>query len=818
MSVYSPFYVDVWLPLALPGSYTYIVPEELTKGIRLGQRVEVGFGKNKHYAGIVVRAHHNAPGFPGVKEVQAIIDEDILVMPQHLDFWQWIADYYLCTPGEVMIAAIPSFLRLESETVYLINPELPDALTTLSDDGYLIIEALQSRETLTYGEIQLILQRKTIGTILQQLIRGGWIQTREDLESEYIPRKTKYTKLSSPYSENPESLHQAFDLVKRSEKQTRILLAMIDSHHQHPDASIPVAEIQKRTDTTISDFQSLVKKEIISIWEESGNILEPGLKAGSDYTLTSEQADAWQSIQSAFQEKKPVLLQGVTGSGKTHLYAHCIKDAIGGGGQVLYMCPEIALTTQLIKRLEILTGIPVFVFHSKASLKQRAEAFTAARNHPGLFVTARSGIFLPFTKLTCIIVDEEHDASYKQSDPAPRYHARDVAIYLARTSGANILLGSATPSLETYQRAISGKYQLIQLPNRYGSGGAPDFKLITYKDFQDNAPVFSKTLLDAIQKTVEGGKQVILFRNRRGYAPLLTCTQCSWVQHCNQCDVPMTWHQWSEILTCHYCTQKMQKQTRCPECGNEPLLLSGFGTEKAADELQQFFPKLRIARLDTDTARTSKAIAKILDDFGAGEYDVLIGTQMVTKGLDFANVQLVGILAADGLFVYPDFRSNERAFQLMYQVGGRAGRTDHSGQVLIQARFDHYPILQDVLRQDWEGFYRRELEERTQFHYPPYTRIIQLRISHPDVHIIKQAAQWLFQEFQSKGLPVQIQGPVEPMPSKVRNQYLREFQIKCPPRQDILDQVKKSLLELKLQCMHVSQFQKVRFRWNVDPA
>ncbi|MBX2893059.1 MAG: primosomal protein N' [Saprospiraceae bacterium] len=812
-------YADIILPLALPKrTYTYAVPDVLTTLVQPGVRVEVQFGRSKIYSGLVERVHSETPDYQ-TKNIIAVLDEVTVVTPQQLQLWDWLADYYCCTLGEVMQVALPGHLKLTSETKLVFNPNFGDDFSELSNDEYLVAEALHIQNEVTIDDARKILNKKTVFPVVQSLLNRGVLFLREDLQEKFKPRKVTAVRLAEPYRSQPDLLKEVFSELQNKERQVEILMAYMALSRRQP--VVLRQEVLQKADVSPSSFATLVKKGILETYDREVSRLsgyEDELADAGE--LSPEQRRAFSEIKDCFSTKNVALLHGVTGSGKTRIYVELIRDAIRQGGQILYLLPEIALTTQLVERLQRIFGSEVAVYHSKINYNERVEVWRSAAAGKPVVMAARSGLFLPFQNLQLVIVDEEHDASFKQFDPAPRYHARDTAIYLAKLYGAKVLLGTATPALETYHNATTGKYGLVELNERFGGLQLPEFQPIDLREQYKNRQmqsIFSTPLLEGLQSALDNGEQVILFQNRRGYSPVLECQTCGWTAQCRHCDVSLTFHKHSNRLQCHYCGYQREPVSVCPACGSGKITLLSFGTEKIEEELKIFLPKARIARMDLDTAGTKSNLAALLNDFEEKRIDILVGTQMVTKGLDFENVGVVGILSADQLVRFPDFRAGERAYQLLTQVAGRAGRKNKQGRVLMQAFNPSHPVLQEVLKGDFAGFIRRELGERREFRYPPFTRLIHLTLRHKDAHIVHDAAAFFGKLLREK-LGDRVLGPVLPHIPRVRGLYAENIMLKLEKSAPLLANA-KALIRHSTEIMLGRQgFGQVLVGVDVDPV
>ncbi len=785
--------------------------------IQAGSRVAIQLGRQKKYAGIVKAVHGQAPLDYKTKPLLDLLDKDPVVYPAQLAFWQWLASYYMCTEGEVLNAALPAHLKLSSETILLYNDAFGDDLTTLDEDEYLVAEALHIRKELRIGEVQMILDKVDVYSTIKRLIEKKVCLVHEELKEAYREKKENYVQLHPMYEEE-EKLAALFNEMGRAPKQMELLLAYL--HLLKTQGSVLQSELLKKSGATAAQLKGLVDKNIV--WIEKRVVDRvPGSKAEAhiDFTLSPAQEIALQAVRNNFEHKPVTLLHGVTSSGKTQVYVKLIEECIATGKQVLYLLPEIALTAQIIRRLQKHFGSKIGIYHSRFNNNERVEIWNKVKSGElQIVLGARSSLLLPFRDIGLIILDEEHDASYKQQDPAPRYHARDAAIYYASLFGAKVLLGSATPSLESYFNAQQGKYGLVTLQERFGGVEMPAIEIADVKQPTAEKQMlhnFTPMLVDAVKQTLEAGKQVILFQNRRGYAPFLLCSTCGWIPNCKQCDVSLTWHRNSDKLHCHYCGTQYPYLFTCAACGSQTLVPKSFGTEKIEEDLQQVFPGARIARMDVDAVRNKDSHNKMIQQLEQQRIDILVGTQMVVKGLDFENVNLVGILSADSLLSYPDFRVNERAYQLMEQVSGRAGRKHGKGQVIIQASNTRHPVLQYVTLHDYKAMYEAEISERQRFGYPPFVRLLKITIKHKKQVVAEQAAQvlgnWLYPH-----LGPQLVGPAVPLVGRVRNNYLQEMLIKLPRDTKVIAQTKQLLREHFIKLQAEKKFRSVIITPDVD--
>ena len=784
--------------------------------IQPGIRVEVPFGKRKVYTALVQSTHHEAPKAYAAKDVIAITDETPIVHERQLSFWKWMSEYYCCHLGEVMQAALPAYFRLDSETVYMKAENYEGEILDLPDDEYLVASALEHQEQLTLEDIRLILQKKGVTKIIKSLLDKKVIVHQEFIEERYRPKMEVFCRLHPDYHSR-EQQHMAFNLLQRSPKQTDVLLAYLDM--SRTGEWVKRGEVLSKAEVTGSVFKALVEKGIFEIEDRPVYRVKTESLHQDVVPLSQAQSEVLDSIESQFAEHSVVLLRGVTASGKTHVYTELIRKILSEGKQVLYLLPEISLTSQLIQRLEGMLG-KVGVYHSKFNPAERVETWhKVLLEEYHVVVGARSAIFLPFKNLGLIIVDEEHDGSYKQQDPAPRYQARDCSIYVAHTFKAKVLLGSATPSLESWVNVQSGKYGYAVLDKRFSGMELPDLHFINMAKARKEQRVvglISDELQAAMHHSLSKGRQVILFQNRRGYAPQLECHDCGWIPYCKNCDVSLTYHKYSDQLKCHYCGFSQSPPTSCQQCKSTHLEQKGSGTERVEDDLQVLFPDARILRMDYDTAKGKYAHEKIIAQFAEGEAEILVGTQMVTKGLDFSNVGLVGVLNADSLLHYPDFRAMERAWQVLHQVSGRAGRSEQKGEVYIQIGNPSHPITHYLRDQEPKQFYDNEWKERAKFHYPPYNRLIHISIRDKQEKTAHDAALFFYKQLHQR-IQGECLGPGVPGLSRLKGLYLREILLKLPKNQAILNAAKVSIEEVRQLMFQYQAFKNVRILVDVDP-
>lgn len=794
-------YAEIIIPLALPKNYTWSVPVSLQETARVGCRVEVNLGKNKRYAGIIKRLHTDKPDFFETKDILNVLDVEPVVYEEQLKLWEWIAGYYMCSEGEVMAAALPAHFKLSSETILVYNEEYGDDFSAFNHDEYLVGEALLIKKELKLTEVQQLLDSSHVYPVINSLINKKVCFVWEALKQTYTAKKETYVLLNPQY-DNEEELEKLLNedkKLQRAEKQMELLLSYL--HLTKTEGEVTKPGLLKKSGATDAQLKGLVDKKIL--WTEKRVVdrlqyLPKDVKI--DFELSADQQHALAQVQEQLKAKSVCLLHGVTSSGKTQIYIKLIEEQVKKGKQVLYMLPEIALTSQVIRRLQKHFGGYIGIYHSKFSQNERVEIWHKVKTGElKVILGARSSVFLPYQDLGLIICDEEHDTSFKQQEPAPRYNGRDAAIYFAALFKAKVVLGSATPSIESYYNAVNGKYGLVELAQRYGDFQLPPIEIIDTKKVEqkDRSKVMlSPQLQQAIKEVLERNRQVILFQNRRGYDPYQVCSVCGWIPQCKYCDVSLTYHKITNKLLCHYCGTTYPPVHTCMACGSHQFVQRNFGTEKIEEQLQETFPEAKVARMDIDTVRGKNAHDVLIQQFEQKRIDILVGTQMVVKGLDFDNVDLVGILDADGLLHFADFRVNERAFQLMEQVSGRAGRKQATGKVVVQTTQPSHPVLQYVKQHDYKKMFADEIDKRKHFAYPPFSRTIQLTFKHKFREVVERAAQQFADSLKNK-YGDYIIGPAEPVISRIRNQYLMELLIKLPRdtktilrcKADILDQV-----------------------------
>ena len=812
------YFIEVVLPLAVTKTFTYQVSQTEFNYIQLGMRVAVPFGKTKIYTALVIDKNNKPPQLYQPKEIHQILDDKPVVNSFQIEHWKWIASYYMCSLGEVFRSALPSGYILESETIISAkqNHEIPNE--ELKDDEYLILEALKSQSSITIQEVIKILGKKTVFPVINKLLTKGALVLEEEISEKYKPKLVRYIKLQDEFLQQ-DKLAELLALLSNAKKQRELVLHYFQLQAKEK-GPISVKKLVEISGCSSAIIKSLVDKLIFEEYYLVNDRVAFEKEENSEFVLSEAQQNAFDSIKTNLEEFDVNLLHGVTASGKTEIYIKLLEEYVQAGKQVLFLLPEIALTTQLVQRLTAYFGNEVAVFHSKYSNNERIEVWNQVlENSPKakVVIGVRSALFLPFSNLGCIIVDEEHEQTYKQTDPAPRYHARDAAIVLAKQHKAKVLLGSATPSLETYYNVQSKKYGLTELTIRYGNVVLPEIELIDIKDKYFRKKMtghFSDVLLEGITETIANGEQVILFQNRRGFSPYVECTTCGHVPHCPSCDVSLTYYKFKNQLRCHYCGYSIANPTHCHTCQSVDLTTKGFGTEQIEMELKTIFPDKNIGRMDQDTTRGKFGFEKIIDSFKNREIDVLVGTQMLAKGLDFDNVTMVGILNADNLLNQPNFRAYERAFQMIMQVSGRAGRSEKKGKVLIQTYNPYHNTIQQVLSNDYLGMYKEQIYERQNFKYPPFFRLIKLTLKHRDFDKLKEGSLW-FYNVLVQNLPIPVLGPEEPAINRIRNEYIRTIMIKIPATVH-LGNTKVIITKMRNSFEAIPQYRSIKITLNVD--
>lgn len=814
-------YVDVIVPLPLSGTFTYTVPNSLSDKIGVGSRVIIQFGKKKYYTGIICRIHEKEFIEPDIKEIVTLLDEQPVVLPQQLKFWEWISSYYMCTIGEVYKAALPSALKLESETLVFLNDSFEsDEKFTPNEEKIFYI--LSSEKPLRISEIEKTTKIANAIPYIKSLSDKGAIFINENIGEKYRIKTETAIRLAKDYSE--EELSAIADELKRAKKQQQLFLFFLGMREDaEGTAGFFVFKKQLSEDAGISPavIDALVDRGYLESFPYEISRFDYGqANLHSAKKLNSFQEKAYQEIKESFKDKEVTLLHGVTSSGKTEIYIRLIKEALENSKQVLYLLPEIALTTQITERLKSVFGDKLLVYHSRFNENERAETwYNLLKNEePKVVLGARSAIFLPFRDLSLIIVDEEHESSYKQQDPAPRYNAKNASLVLASMHNSNVLLGTATPSIETYHNALSGKFGLVELNKRHEEIELPEIVTVNTRDLRRRKQMktlLSPPLLHEMKDVLEKGEQVILFQNRRGFAPILECKTCSWTPICQHCDVSLTYHKGQRAMVCHYCGAVYSIPEQCPNCETATLEIQGYGTERVEELVSEELPQANTLRMDLDTTRSKRAYEHIISDFESNKADVLIGTQMVSKGLDFENVSLVGILSADSMLNYPDFRSHERAFQLMMQVSGRAGRKNKRGKVILQTAHPEHSIISYVKNHDYLSFYQTQIEERKLFRYPPFYRLIEIVLRHKNENIVDSMAnnlsQLLRQSFHDRVL-----GPTKPNVSRIQSLHIRKIILKIE-NQASPQKVREIIESYRKYIQANPNYKSVLLHYDVDP-
>lgn len=813
------YFVEVILPLSLSKTFTYRISEAEYNYIQPGMRIAVPFGKSKIYTSLAVEVHRNNPTLYEAKEIHQILDEKPIVNSFQIQHWQWIASYYMCAIGDVFRSALPSALLLENETIISQKQDVFIDESLLTDDEFLVFEALQYQSSIKIDAISAILNKKNIFPIIQSLLDKNVLVLHEEMNETYKPKLIRYVRLHTKYSSS-ESLNELLETLKNAAKQREIVLSyfQLSASFKKP---ITVKHLVETANSTTQIVKALVDKEIFEeYYLQEDRVNFDKNKKENQLQLSQAQQKAFDELQQNFETKEVNLLHGVTSSGKTEIYIKLIESYLANEKQVLYLLPEIALTTQLVTRLTSYFGNKVAVFHSKYNNNERVEVWKQVLENSEkaqVVIGARSALFLPFSNLGLIIVDEEHEQTFKQVDPSPRYHARDSAIVLANFQKAKVVLGSATPSIETYYNAQSGKYGLVEISERYGKVQMPEIQLVDLKDKYFRKKMnghFSDDLIESITEAISLGEQVILFQNRRGFSPVVECMTCGHVPQCQQCDVSLTYHKHKNQLRCHYCGYSIANPTNCHNCSSVDLTTKGFGTEQIQQELVTLFPNAKIGRMDQDTTRGKFGFEKIIDSFKNREFDILVGTQMLAKGLDFDNVSLVGIMNADNMLYHPDFRAFERSYQMMTQVAGRSGRSEKRGKVVIQTYNPNHNTIQQVTNNDYIGMYKEQLYERSIYKYPPYFRMIKFTLKHRDFDKLKEGSMWLYQVMQ-QNLSIPVLGPEEPPISRIRNEYIRTIMIKIPQNVP-LTPTKKTIQKILNSFETVAQYRAIKIAVNVD--
>ncbi|NQU87899.1 MAG: primosomal protein N' [Mariniphaga sp.] len=818
-------FADVILPLPIYGPFTYQISDVLISELEVGKRVIVQFGSKKFYSVIVSDIHNKKPKDFEVKQIVSVLDEAPVIYPENIKFWNWISEYYCCTNGDVMKAALPAGLKMESSTKIMVAADFNK--DELNQEEKNVFEIL-GNEAKTLREIENKSSLPLSFSFIQSMLEKKYLQIEEKIYSKYKAKTEAFVSLNKAIK-NENNLNRKFDELKKAKKQNELLIhfcSKVEVFSQNVKKDISRKKLLHGTGYSLAVLKGLVEKGILDVkHKEVSRLDEISAEQGELNLLNPFQENALKEIKELFNTKNTILLHGVTSSGKTEIYTHLIEEVIGKGQQMLYLVPEIALTTQLIQRLKRIFGKKVGVYHSRLNDSERVEIWnqvgsfgSSEGNSHQIILGARSSVFLPFKNLGLIVVDEEHENSYKQFDPSPRYNARDLAVLLGIQYKAKVLLGTATPSFETYYNVQTGKFGLVELFQRFGEMELPE---IIVSDLQSAykrklmKSFLAPELYEKIDKSLERNEQVILFQNRRGYAPFVECMECGWIPKCQRCDVSLTYHKFKKQLTCHYCGYYIFMPGNCHECGSQDIKTRGIGTEKIEDELKGLFPSARIARMDFDSTRTKNALEKLIRNLETGNTDILVGTQMVTKGLDFEHVNVVGILNADNLLNFPDFRAHERSFQLISQVSGRAGRKHRKGSVIIQTSQPDHPIINDIKNYSFKETYNRQLSERKLFKYPPFYRLIKIVVKHKNTGKVDKVSQELA-DLLHQNKQFRILGPEFPLVSRVSLWYKKEIWIKLN-RDNQLSEYKKVIVKSIEKIKHLPDNGGTAFNIDVDP-
>lgn len=815
-------FAEILLPIPVKGTFTYRVPVDFRADVAQGTRAVVRFGRNKIYSGLIMELHQEQPLNYKTKDILDVLDDQRIVTNQQFELWSWLSDYYMAHKGEVMNVALPSALKLASESKIKLHPAYDGLLSDLSMAEQKIIENLTENSSLTIKEISTLTAYKNVMPLIKNLIEKEAVIMLEELNHRFKQKKESFLKLAEPYCSSDKELSDLLDAFSvKAYRQMEVLMLLLGKAGSDRSQAVAKKLLLKENSSSYGSIKALIERNILieekRITSRLGQFKAKAMV--SDIQLSGNQEKALQEVKAGFSQNKVTLLHGVTSSGKTEIYIHLIEDKIKQGKQVLFLLPEIALTAQIINRLTRYFGEDVAIYHSRFNEQERTEVWNSVlQKQSKLIVGARSALFLPYQKLGLVIVDEEHDSSYKQYSPAPRYQGRDVAVILGHLFQADVILGSATPSIESYANAKSGKYHLVELFQRYGDMQMPEIQVADLAEAARNKALYSHysgMLLNAIKKTLNKNQQVILFQNRRGFSLRVQCQQCGWMPECPNCDVGMIYHKYQNQLRCHYCGHRAKVPAECPSCGSTNIKMQGFGTEKIEEDLPVYFPDARIARMDLDSTRSKNAYYDIISRFQDHKLDILVGTQMVTKGLDFDHVGLVGVMNMDNMLGFPDFRAFERAFQLLAQVSGRAGRKSERGKVIVQTRQPYHSVIRYAMENNYKEMFNTQLQDRKLYHYPPYYRLIQLTLKHKEQDTVYKASMMLAAALKTK-LGKRILGPEFPAVSRVRNQYLRNILIKIAPR-DAKQSVKKIVANEINTLNKEPKYKAVRVLVDVDP-
>lgn len=812
-------FAEIILPLSLNGTFTYhLTPEDLAQ-IKIGQRVSVPFGTQKLYTGIVHSLHHKKPGLYKTKGIHTFLDQEPLVTQKQIELWEWMASYYMCSLGDVYRNAFPSALKLESLTyVRLVDLEF-DAFEMLTDTEVLVVNALRNATMLSVNEIALIVEDLSAIQVLKSLWEKGVVRLDEKLNEKYTPKIDNYVRILPILKNNEAEFSEAIRQLDKAPKQRETLLRLIALETQTPKP-IKVADLVKQGSSNAA-INAMVEKNILQIYQlQSSRVDEDESDKVNISSLTQAQQNALHELKSGFLSHSIALLHGVTSSGKTELYLQLMQDYLAAGKTILYLLPEIGVTTQIVQRVKKHFGERVGVYHAKFNQNEKVELWQNTLHQKyDIIIGSRSAVYLPLQNLGLVIIDEEHESSYKQIDVKPFFNARDTALVLAKKFSAKVVLGSATPSLETYYYARKGVYKYVTLTERFGKVPLPTINLVDLRKAQKEKEMtedVSHVLRDAIQDELDRKKQVIIFQNRRGFAPITECETCGYTPECPNCDVSLTYHKLLNQLKCHYCGHAQSKPVRCPSCGSNSLVTKGIGTEQIQLQLEKLFPTATIKRMDVDAMRKKFAYEKLIEEFQNKEVDILVGTQMITKGLDFGDVTLVGVIRADSLLNFPDFRAHEKAFQLLTQVAGRAGRREEQGKVLIQSYNPDHQVLQNVTTYNYPQTMKDILYERKSFFYPPFTRLIQFRFKHKNQERVRKTAEQFVELLRPHFQPHLLLGPEEPSVARINNLYIMQVMLKIDEGQSPVKI--KRFVQTQIDKLHtISAYRSVRLEIDIDP-
>ena len=811
------YYADVILPLPLEGTFTYELTKKQYDILGIGYRVAVSFGKRKVYTGVIKNIHNDKPKLYETKPIEFIYDKKELVSKLQLDFWTWVSKYYFTPLGDVLKAAVPSTFLLESDTIIIKKEINKSDIDNMSNDEYLIYEALDF-QNLKINEVSDILDKKNTYSVIQKMILKGFVELNFEINEKYKPKLLNVLFLNTDLLES-KKIKNSLEVLDRSPKQKELILHIISNIKSQE--YLILKDLKKSIKFSDSTLKSLEQKGFITIEKIK---IDRNFKKEEVYLKTNDlsesQTSALNELKNHLNDKDVILLEGVTSSGKTEIYIKIIEDYLDKNMQVLYLLPEISLTTQIIQKLKIHFGNKISVFHSRYSLNERTEVWENIKNNNDkskLVVGARSSVFLPFKNLGLIIVDEEHEISYKQQEPSPRYNARDSAIYLSKINNSKVILGSATPSIESSFNAKKAKYGYVKLNERFGNIEMPNIFTIDMKnELKHNySSIFSIKLVEEIDKTIKEGKQVILFRNRRGYSPQWLCDSCGQNVMCDNCDVSLTYHLSSNILKCHYCGFSSKAEKKCSTCGSDSMIYKGDGTQQIEEIIKEIFPDVISKRMDWDSTRGKWSFDNIINSFAKNEVDILIGTQMITKGLDFKNVNLVGVLNADHFLNFPDFRAHEKAFQVLTQVAGRSGRSGERGKVFLQTYQPEHPIIKNVINNDYDKMYDNQLTERKDYNYPPFVRLIRITLKDKSYEKLNSSSDWINKVIRDNFNGI-VLGPVYPEISRIKNKYHKEFLIKLRDLNEI-NKFRSIFQSILKSFDSISKYRSVRITVDVDP-